>query len=175
MAIRGAVGEMPPSGGSDAVTTLRRILAQFPDEHPPAAHADLAFISDPDLTQSIRLDIGAAHRANDHAEWKAATVLAGAAIEALLHWRLSQENPATLAGASRAPKKDLNDYVLNDYIHVAEDLRIIPAKTATAALLAKDYRNLIHPGRAVRLSEKCSRSTSLQALGALEAIIEALS
>lgn len=172
---RGAVGAMPPSGGADAVTTLRRILAQLPDEHPPAAHAEFVFIPSAELRESIRTDVGAAHRANNQAEWKAATVLAGAAIEALLHWRLSRETPAAIAAASRAPKRDLNDYVLNDYIHVAEDLNIIPAKTATAALLAKDYRNLIHPGRAVRLSQKCSRSTSFQALGALEAVIEALS
>lgn len=172
---RGAIGEMPPSGGADAVTALRRILAQLPDEYPPAAHADLAFIASGELRESIRTDVGAAHRANNQAEWKAATVLAGAAIEALLHWRLSREAPATLAAAPRAPKRDLNDYVLSDYINVAEDLSIISAKTATAVLLAKDYRNLIHPGRAVRLSERCSRSTSLQALGALEAVIEALS
>jgi hypothetical protein len=172
---RGAVGAMPPSGGADAVTTLRRILVQLPDEYPPAAHAELVFITSAELRESIRTDVGAAHRANKQAEWKAATVLAGAAIEALLHWRLSEETSATIAAARRAPKRGLNDYVLNDYIHVAEDLSIIPAQTATAALLAKDYRNLIHPGRAVRLSEKCSRSTSLQALGALEAVIEALS
>jgi len=176
---RGAVGQTPPSGGSDAVMTLRRILAQFPDEHPPAAHADLVFISDSELRQSIRLDIGAAHRANDQAEWKAATVLAGAAIEALLHWRLSQVSQATRDAAPRAPtsrgaKKDLSDYVLSDYICVAEELRIIPNRTAIAATLAKDYRNLIHPGRAVRVNEKCSRSTSHLALGALEAILEAL-
>jgi len=172
---RGAVGAMPPSGGADAVTTLRQILAQLPDEYPPALHAELIFITSVELRESIRTDVGAAHRANNRAEWKAATVLAGAAIEALLHWRLSQEPPTTLATAARAPRKALNDYVLSDCINVAEDLSIIPAKTATAALLAKDFRNLIHPGRAVRLSEKCSRSTSLQALGALEAVIEALS
>jgi hypothetical protein len=60
---RGAVGTMPPADGADAVVTLRRTLAVLPDEHPAAAHAELAFIPEDDLRESIRLDIGAAHRA----------------------------------------------------------------------------------------------------------------
>jgi hypothetical protein len=43
------------------------------------------FITDDALRNSIRGDIGAAERAFANFEWKAATVLAGAAIEALLH------------------------------------------------------------------------------------------
>jgi hypothetical protein len=150
---------MAPVAGADAVTTIRRILATLPDEYPPAAHAELQFISELDLRGSIRADVGAAHRALGGGEWKAATILAGSAIEALLHARLSQFDPMQRAAAPRAPtskgvKKDLDDFVLYDCIVVAEDLKLINGATATAALLAKDYRNLIHPGRAARLSQQ---------------------
>jgi hypothetical protein len=50
----------------------------------------LSFIQHSDLRESIRNDVGAANRALLNCEWKAATVLAGATIEALLHWALSQ-------------------------------------------------------------------------------------
>ena len=93
---------------------------------------------------------------------------------------MSQETKSTIDGAARAPtrggsKKDLNDYVLGEFFKVAEDLGLLPSNIATVALLAKNYRNLIHPGRAIRLSEKCTRSSSHMAIGAMEAVIETLS
>lgn len=179
---RGQIGGLPyMRDGKSPLGVLRAALAMCSDENPPAAHADLLFIADADLRDSIRLDIGGAHRALANAEWKAATVLAGSAIEALLHWRLSTEPQTTLDSAARAPatrrgnKKKLDDYVLHEYIQVAEDLHAIRGDTVTAALLAKSFRNLIHPGRAVRLNVHCSRSTAHMAIGAMEAVIEALS
>ena len=63
-----------------------RALAQCPDQYPPSpTTTELMFITDDALRNSIRGDIGAAERAFANFEWKAATVLAGAAIEALLH------------------------------------------------------------------------------------------
>jgi hypothetical protein len=103
--------------------------------------------------------------------------MAGASIEALLHWRLDQLGAALCSAAERAPtskgrKKDLNDYVLHEYIEVAEDLDVLTAREARMAMLAKGFRNLIHPGRAARTQERCTRSTALTAVGAMEAIIE---
>ena len=159
---------------------IRSVLAKCHDENRPKVHAELKFIADADLRESIRLDIAAAERALQHSEWKAATVLAGAAIEALLHWRLSQMQTSRLESAPRSPRRgrkvsDLDEWVLNDMILVAEDLAVLSKHAATAALLAKDYRNLIHPGRAARLSQRCTRATAFSALGAMHATIEALS
>jgi hypothetical protein len=79
-------GNFPIKGISnlDVATVLYRVLSQCPDEFPPAHTVELLFVTDPDLRKSIRQDIGAIDRAIAHAERKAATVLAGAAIEALL-------------------------------------------------------------------------------------------
>ncbi|MCI1909012.1 MAG: hypothetical protein LKI99_04780 [Acetobacter fabarum] len=42
-------------------------------------------------------------------------------------------------------------------------------------LIAKDFRNLIHPGRAQRLGQVCDRATALTALAAVESIARDLS
>jgi hypothetical protein len=80
---RGNVGDVELVKGFDAITVLRRVLAKCPDEFPPPTTTELLFITDPELRGSIRQDVGAATSALNNNEWKAATVLAGAAIEAL--------------------------------------------------------------------------------------------
>src|SRR5579872_1966700 len=82
------------ANGQNVVSIIHDVLAQCPDQYPPPAAVDLAFIPDADLRENIRRDIGAIERAIGNGEWKAATVLAGAAIEALLHWRLAQQPPS---------------------------------------------------------------------------------
>jgi hypothetical protein len=167
--------------GKDPVTVVRLSLAACRDENSPAEHADLLFIQDVGLRDSIRLDIGGAHRALANTEWKAATVLAGSAIEALLHWRLSQASETERAtaivaarahGLSSTPDHvDLNRWVLNEYLYVARELSLITERTAVAAFLAKDYRNLIHPGAAIRVGQQCNRPSSHVAVGAMEGVI----
>jgi len=49
-------------------------------------------------------------------------------------------------------------------------LKLISDDTAKLVRLAKDFRNLIHPGRAARLGQKCDRATALGALAAMEAV-----
>jgi hypothetical protein len=82
---RGNAGDMAHVNEFDAVTVIRRALAKCPDEYPPPTTTELTFIKDAALRENIRRDVGAVNRALNNAEWKAATVLAGAAIEALLH------------------------------------------------------------------------------------------
>ena len=74
----------------DPVVRLRQILADCRDDPLPQDPSFLSFINDQDLRDSILRDIRAADDALSHSEWKAATVLAGAAIEALLHWYLER-------------------------------------------------------------------------------------
>jgi len=99
---RGVVDTPPQVNGFDAITVIRRALAKCPDEYPPPTTSELLFITDPELRDSIRQDIGATTRALNNAEWKAATVLAGAGIEALLHWRLQEPSPGVAAAQTAA-------------------------------------------------------------------------
>jgi hypothetical protein len=188
-AIEGVVAQSLARGGnpyfpwSSTVPVIRRVLALCPDEYPPAATADLAFIPDIDLRSSIRSDIGAADRAFSNAEWKAATVLAGSAIEALLLWAITSGPKADIQAASaavvgarkRPPHADPNRWDLAEYATGAHGLGIVTEETFKATDLAREFRNLIHPGKAARLNQVCDRGTAHNALGALDHVVRDLS
>jgi hypothetical protein len=165
--------------GRNPVVLIREALLLCPDEYPPSSTADLQFISDTELRDSIRRDVGAASQALHNGEWKAATVLAGAAIEALLHWKLGQfpatERHNAAKTLQKTPPADLDRWGLEQYIEAAGVLNLIKPDTVKAANLARDFRNLIHPGRAARLAAECNRATALSALAGLEHVIRDLS
>jgi hypothetical protein len=177
-----------PSGGLNRraaqglqfLNTVRGLLAKCPDEIPSPATVELLFIQDPDLRDSIRSDISAANRALHDGLWKAATVLAGAAAEALLLWAIIEKKSATdienarVATTPLAPK-DPNGWVLDGYIKNAKSLGLIEDETAKQADIAREFRNLIHPGRAARLAKACDRGTALSALASVELIVRDLS
>lgn len=177
---RGDMGLMPPVKGRDPVTVIRYVLSLCPDEYPAPTTIELSFINDGVTRESIRSDVGATYRALNNNEWKAATILGGAAIEALLHWRLGGEpNPtssqiASAAATFNAPKSK-DDWVLAHFIPVAEALKLIKPHTAKAADLARGFRNLIHPGVGVRKNQICDKATAYQAVAALEHVIRDLS
>jgi len=182
---RGNVGSMSHVKGLDAVTLIRRALAKCPDEYPPSATTELLFIQDAALRDNIRRDLGAANRALNNAEWKAATVLAGATIEALLHWRLQEPSPGKAAvqsavaalvasGTITEPDTNLDRWDLHHFIEVVGHLKLLKPDTCSAARLARNFRNLIHPGRAARLAQNCDRATAYSAIGGLERVIRDL-
>jgi hypothetical protein len=136
------------------------------------------FISDAALRDSIRIDISTATSSFNNGEWKGATVLAGSAAEALLLWSIQQKLSPLVQSAARAipnkPKGPPGDWLLANYIDVAEHLKIIKEDTAKQARLAKDFRNLIHPGKQLRTGQACNKATALSALAAVEHIVEDL-
>jgi hypothetical protein len=178
---------MAPVSGEDVIHTIRRVLSNCSDESPPAGTADLLFITDKQIRDSMREDIGAANSALQNSEWKAATILGGAAIEALLHWKLSEPQTAT-AIVTTARKKavssgklakststDINDWRLFEFITVARELDVIEEKTHKQADTARDYRNLIHPGLAASKKLVCGRATALAVLSGMEHVIRDVS
>jgi hypothetical protein len=185
---RGDFGVLQPVKGVDPVLLICEALNQCPDEYPPPpATSELTFITDIPLRDSIRRDIGATDRLLSTFEWKAATVLAGAAIEALLHWRLDQPPPTTadISGSvktllaqgtfNKKPPSDRDNWTLHHFIEVSGHLKVIGGNTIIEAKLAKDFRNLIHPGKAARTGETCDRGTALSARAALDHVVRDLS
>jgi hypothetical protein len=168
----------------DPLAWIKDALAKCPDESPTPATSDLNFITDPDLRTNLRNDIGAINRALSNGEWKAVTVLAGSTIEALLLWSLAQRPAADIAAAttallasgklSRQPDANLERWDLHEYNEVASHLGIIEDDTYIKTNLAREYRNLIHPGRAQRLGQKCDRGTALASVAALEHVVRDL-
>jgi hypothetical protein len=167
------------------VAIVRDAMLLCPDEAPDPHTTELSFITDAALRKSIRLDISAAHSGLSQAEWKGATVLAGAAIEALLLWALQEHETkyvgaraaaiATLRGSptptlTREPNANIERWGLHEYLEVAAHLGIIRSDTATLVRLAKDFRNLIHPGRAARTGQQCDKPTAHGALAAVLAV-----
>ena len=169
-----------PVSGEDVIHTIRRVLEKCPDEFPPAATTDLRFIDDPNIRGSIQSDVMAANTALQNAEWKAATVLGGAAIETLLYWKLSPpQTPVTQRDAAakrlaKIPAADFDRWELFDFIAVAKELGVIGDSTFKQADTARDYRNLIHPGRASPKKQVCNRATALAVISGLEHVINDL-
>lgn len=164
-------GDDPPPyiKGKSPVALVREMLARCPDQTPSPATSQLTFISDIGLRDSIRADLSTANSALHNGEWKASTVLAGSVVEALLLWSI-QSNVAALAGLTPKPNGPPERWDLADLIDVAYRLQAIEQNTAAQARLAKNFRNLIHPGRAQRLQEICDRGTALTALAAAELV-----
>ncbi len=97
-----------------------------------------------------------------------ATVFAGAALEALLLWALKQKS------LTNAPKRSLDEFHLADLISLASSNGVIDSGTKQQVGLAKDARNLVHPGRALRSGEACNKATALAALAAVYRLAEHL-
>jgi hypothetical protein len=173
-------------GNINPLGILRDLLSKCPDEFPGTDTSELQFITDRDLRDSLRNDLGAVNRALANSEWKAATVVGGSVIEALLLWALQGQPQAAvyqaaskLFSASILKKKlDVNvmdTWSLSEFIEVSSELSLIDQNTATQVRLAKDFRNLIHPGRSIRLGQLCNRGTALAVVAGIELTIEDLS
>ena len=149
---------------------IRDALATCPDESPAPGTSELSFISEMSFRVALRNDIGAINRALANGEWKAATVLAGSAVEALLLWALDQHQWEEIKKAidklkvtgtlEKHPDRNLEKWNLHEFIEVAASLKVINSDTADQVRLTKNFRNLIHPGRARRLPQ--TSSTELQ-------------
>jgi len=182
---RGGSFVIEPIDGLDVATVIYRTLKHCPDEYPSHSTSELAFIPDEALRKSISVDISGVARAISNSEWKAATILAGAAIEALLYWKIGQfpdkEADAALERAKATKTLDPKNtpstrdkWVLHQLIEVAKELNVIKENTAKEARMSKHYRNLIHPGAAERLGEDCDQGAAMSAGGALQHVVRDL-
>jgi hypothetical protein len=176
--------------GKNPIALIKEILAACPDQAPTVATSELLFIKDPQLQKSLRLDLSEANRAVVSSEFKAAAVLAGSVLEALLLYAIEEhekKTPGAIATACAAlgtagiftanPGGDptARTWSLHHYTEVAGQLKIIKEASVKQARLAKDYRDLIHPARAVRLQQSIHRGTALGAMSAVEFVINDLS
>jgi hypothetical protein len=174
-------------GWKSPVVALLRILRSCEDEGATSATAGLFAIADPTAREDIRVDMSNAHRALGNGEFKAATVLAGAVVEALLLWAIKQRDPAEVDAAvvyavdnakkmgKKAPdKRGPEFWHLPELIVVAERLDVIDSPTAIGATLAGEFRNLIHPGRVLRTGSRCDQATALTTMGVMERIAAAI-
>lgn len=109
------------------------------------------FVAGDDFRESLEADYQELLRALDNGSWKSATVLAGSIVEAILIDYLISINYATkdpltldLAEATRACKSE----------------GVLSPTAADLTSVIRSYRNLIHPGRSVRLGEKTDEDSA---------------
>lgn len=169
-------------------TLIRKHFSTLSDESTDPGTTSLSFISDQQFFEMLRRDITATNSALDNGEWKAATVLSGSVIEALLLdavKRHETRNPNTAQAIGQqcrtrgsiqgAIPTNIDVWSLHQLIEVTNEMRLISSSTASQCRIAKDFRNLVHPGRAVRMAQTCDRATALSAVASLEHVIRDLS
>jgi hypothetical protein len=160
-----------------------KIIEKLHDEVPSISH-ELSFIADEGLREIIGLDLSAITTGLQSGEWKGTTILAGSFCEALLLYALqtaeskSSGKIAAATGAMVRPGKppnssDLTDrsWDLSSYASVATHLKLISANIKSVPDPARDYRNLIHPAKAIRESASFNRGTAFVGVGAVEHLI----
>jgi hypothetical protein len=162
-------GIMAPGVGSkDPVERIRRLMMQCSDERPPDK-PELPFITDEAARRGIEERIRSAWIDFSAGDWMGATVFGGAAIETLLLWAIGAWTP------SASHKKPIEQLDLSGLIEAAHAHGLIRNETVQQAHLARDARNLVHPGRALRTGSECTKGTALAALAGIYRIVEDLS
>jgi len=167
--------------GNNAITTLWLVLTGCPDDAASESTPELRFIENQMLRESIRLDLSASESALNNGEWKAATILAGAVVEALLLWAVDRhpesERGLALQNARQhgANMRKVNaatpdEWHLPELIEAGFELGEITTPSAAQARVAKDFRNLIHPGKTMRENVRCDRGTAHAAFAAAQLV-----
>ena len=152
------------------IQIIRNSLAKCPDAIPAVGTAGLPFFSDQFLREALRNEIAAVEQSLVDREWKAATVLGGAALEAILFWSI-KAMPTELASLPNKPSDRVEDWKLRQMIDVARQLGLIEESTKKLAELARDTRNLVHPGQVLKSRADCDKATSQTVAAAIEAVV----
>lgn len=169
--------KVPGSGRQNAVVMIRRVLQGCSDlPVVPEQLMRLEFVNDPDYRKHLAADLQEIESDLNDGQWKSATVLAGSLMEALLLNVLenTDQNELTKSAHHATLSKGLHWADLYDYLKVAVEIGVLTQKVYDFAIKAKDFRNLIHAGRAKRLQADFSRATALTVRAALEHVIEDL-
>jgi len=167
------------------IAVIRQKLGTMQDEGIEPGTTDLLFIIDDGFRNLLRQDITVMNNAFNNGEWKAATVLAGSVIEALLLYKIKIIDNLQLIKVRDQVKLDnpnidipnnVDKYRLSHLIPIAIGLNIIDKDpTGVQCDIARNFRNLIHPGQAIRTAQACDRGTALSALAAVEHVLRNLS
>ena len=112
------------------------------------------FITAREFRRSLEADYAEMRRCVEHEAWKSVHVLAGSIVEALLIDYL-----ACTPKPGRTPKDPLT-CDLAQAVSLCKSEGILSPRSADLCSVVRSYRNLIHPGRVVRLGEEAPDATS---------------
>jgi len=114
--------------------------------------ASFDFITDEDFRTSLEKDFKEMNLCIQTGAHKAAVVIAGSIVESVLIDYVIAEN---IVAREDALKLDFGKVLT-----LCKDKKIISEKTSDLSSVIKGYRNLIHPGRALRLNESVDKDTA---------------
>ena len=162
-------------GDLSSLGAIHSLLSQCPDTGAQTKSTDLDFVKDIEFREDLIRDRDSCNRFTSLGEWKGATIMGGSVIESLLLWRL-QQAPASDVKAAKAklaknPGNNLERWDLEPLLEVAELLRYIEPETVKVCGVAREFRDLIHPGRSQRLGKKCDQATALSVTAAIALVI----
>lgn len=122
------------------------------------------FITDEDFRNSLEVDYMEMNKCLEAQAWKAVHVLSGSLLEAILSDYLLSEGIVK--------KKDVLSLDLGKAISLCVSNKIISTITADLSSVVKGYRNLIHPGRGIRLGEEVSSDSAHVAQSVVKIIVK---
>ncbi len=124
--------------------------------------ATFDFISGEDFRFSLEKDYQELNSAMQVGAWKAVHVLAGSIIEAIL---------VDYLVASGYQKKNPLNMSLSEAITACKEEKILSEKTEQISHAIRSYRNLIHPGRLIRLGEIANENGARIAQALVEVVV----
>jgi len=125
------------------------------------------YITIEDFRNSLESDYSELSSNIEAGNIKSAHVLAGSIVEAVIIDSIISEG---LLQKEKALKLDLHDAV-----EIAQTSGIISEKTSHLSSVIREYRNLIHPGRMVRLNEKITASSAHVAKALVDIVVDEVS
>ena len=125
------------------------------------------FITNDKFRSVLTADSSEMYACADVKAWKAVHILAGSIIEAVIIDYLISENHIS---EDKALKLHFNDAV-----ELATKKNILSEKVHNLSIVVKNYRNLVHPGRSIRLEEIPTDKDSKMAISLVEMICDDLS
>lgn len=130
---------------------------------------DLPFIRDLTLRESLERDLTDIRVNWENKRWKPVIVASGSVMEALLLDALLLKG---VHSTTTQKPKAVEDCMLGDLIDEAERQMLIHSDNKHVATAIKNYRNLIHPGRELRLKVAPTEATAHVAIGLLNSIVD---
>ena len=133
-------------------------------EHIGEEVASFDFITDEGLRKSLESDFRELALCHAARAWKAVHVLAGSIIEATLIDYLVSSGKIDAAAA--------NNKELGQLIEVCRTEGVLSRKAIELSTIVRSYRNLIHPGRVLRLSEQVDENGATIAKSVIEIVVD---
>lgn len=124
------------------------------------------FISDNRLRIILERDYTELNKCYESACYKSVLILSGSLIEAVIVEFLLNQLPS-----GYTEKKILN-LSLGDLIDLALSVKLIDDRIKSLSTVVKNYRNLIHPGREIRLKEQFDKETANVSISLVRLILK---